>query len=269
VKIELLGVPVRIDVADPALLQRLHLCYATALAPEGDETAIECRIEPQDGGYRTAVTGRETQTADDPAAALRHLHHELLHAVMRARPELFFVHAGVVELDGEAVILPGLSQAGKSTLVLAFVLGGAGYLSDELLCFDAAAHRCRAYPRAIKIRDLCLPYFPRVADRFVGSDEGRFLPFDALDRDFTTAAAPPGAIVVPRYDQTACDLVPLGPGKALLELARSALNFGTHRSKSLDHLSALVEQVPAFALRWNDPERATRQIRDALARARA
>ncbi|MEO0493048.1 MAG: hypothetical protein AAF081_06505 [Actinomycetota bacterium] len=42
-----------------------------------------------------------------------------------------FVHAGAVVWNGRAIVLPGRSRAGKSTLVDALVRAGATYLSDE------------------------------------------------------------------------------------------------------------------------------------------
>jgi hypothetical protein len=55
---------------------------------------------------------------------------------MAARRRLC-VHAGVVVVGGQAVVLPGRSCSGKSTLVLALVQAGAAYLSDEYAVFDA------------------------------------------------------------------------------------------------------------------------------------
>ena len=45
--------------------------------------------------------------------------------------DLTFVHAGVVAVDGRAIVLPGPSRSGKSTLVAALVRAGATYFSDE------------------------------------------------------------------------------------------------------------------------------------------
>jgi hypothetical protein len=42
-----------------------------------------------------------------------------------------FVHAGVVEWNGSAILIPGRTFSGKSRLVLAFVRAGARYYSDE------------------------------------------------------------------------------------------------------------------------------------------
>ena len=47
-----------------------------------------------------------------------------------------FVHAGVVEWNGSAILIPGRTFSGKSTLALAFVRAGARYYSDEYAIVD-------------------------------------------------------------------------------------------------------------------------------------
>lgn len=51
-------------------------------------------------------------------------------------PSHVFVHAGAVEWLGKAIVIPGKSRAGKSTLVMALVRAGATYLSDEFALLD-------------------------------------------------------------------------------------------------------------------------------------
>jgi hypothetical protein len=63
-----------------------------------------------------------------------------------------FVHAGVVGLDGRAIVIPGRSGSGKSTLVQAFLRAGATYLSDEYAVVDDRG-RVHAFPRQPMVRD--------------------------------------------------------------------------------------------------------------------
>jgi hypothetical protein len=63
-----------------------------------------------------------------------------------------FVHAGVVGWRGKAIILPGRTLSGKTTLVAALVRAGATYYSDEYAVFDARG-RVHPYPKALSIRD--------------------------------------------------------------------------------------------------------------------
>jgi serine kinase of HPr protein (carbohydrate metabolism regulator) len=59
-----------------------------------------------------------------------------------------FVHAAVVEWRGRAIVMPGNSFAGKSTLATAFVRAGGTYYSDEYAVFDEQG-RVHPYPRPI------------------------------------------------------------------------------------------------------------------------
>lgn len=62
--------------------------------------------------------------------------------------QFLFVHAGVVGWQGKALVAPGPSRAGKSTLVLELVRAGASFLSDEFAVFDRQG-RVHAYPRTL------------------------------------------------------------------------------------------------------------------------
>lgn len=68
-----------------------------------------------------------------------------------SRRELF-VHAGVVAWKGRAIVLPGASFSGKSTLVAELTRAGATYYSDEYAVLDRAG-RVHPYPRPLMLRD--------------------------------------------------------------------------------------------------------------------
>src|SRR5262245_5384044 len=51
-------------------------------------------------------------------------------------PEKTFIHAGAVAHGGQAIIFPGQSFSGKTTLTAAMVRAGALYLSDEFAVLD-------------------------------------------------------------------------------------------------------------------------------------
>jgi len=65
--------------------------------------------------------------------------------------ELVFVHAGVVGWRNKAIVIPGRSLSGKSTLVLALVKAGADYYSDEYAMFDSEG-RVHPYWRLPKLK---------------------------------------------------------------------------------------------------------------------
>jgi len=263
-ELELLGLPVRIEASDEDVRAQLSLVYGRSRCSPGERPLV-ARLARAGASHRIAVDGRAERTEESATEAVGALNHELLQALMERSRSLYFVHAAVVAWRGHALVLPGLSRAGKSTVALALVLEGARYLSDELLAFTRAG-RAEPLPRAFKIRDECVPYFPELADRFVGEGEGRFLPFEALRADVLAPPAPIGAIAVPSWSAGARNQpARMSRGGALLALAAASLNFGTHREQSLDWLATLAGETPAFTLAWSDPRAAARALLAELA----
>jgi hypothetical protein len=66
-------------------------------------------------------------------------------------PGYIFVHAGVVAHEGKAIVIPGESFAGKSTLVAELVKRGALYLSDEFAVIDQEG-LVHPYPKLLGLR---------------------------------------------------------------------------------------------------------------------
>ncbi|HWQ34957.1 MAG TPA: hypothetical protein VNQ79_19085 [Blastocatellia bacterium] len=62
-----------------------------------------------------------------------------------------FVHAGVVGWQGRAIVIPGRSFSGKTSLVAALVRAGAVYYSDEYAVLDLQG-RVHPYPQPLAIR---------------------------------------------------------------------------------------------------------------------
>lgn len=73
-----------------------------------------------------------------------------LYVAERSRRKLF-VHAGVVGWRGRAIVIPGRSFSGKTTLVAALVRAGATYYSDEYAVFDGQG-RVHPFPKPLSIR---------------------------------------------------------------------------------------------------------------------
>lgn len=116
----------------------------------GDPDHVTARFALGPGGHVSA-DGVEILPAADDAVALGVLDAALRSAVALNAPEHVFVHAGVVARDGSAIVLPGASLSGKSTLVAALMRAGATYFSDEFAVFDAAG-RVHPYPKPLSIR---------------------------------------------------------------------------------------------------------------------
>ena len=72
-------------------------------------------------------------------------------AVAERAPRHAFVHAGAVVVDDRAIVLPGRSLSGKTTLVRALVERGAAYLSDDYAAVDELG-RVHAFAQPLGVR---------------------------------------------------------------------------------------------------------------------
>lgn len=103
--------------------------------PELDPSSVPWRFalmrEPG-AGYRVRDgDGAETAAGDDLELALGLMRLQMRRFVGYHAKDLVFIHAGVVAVRDRAIVIPGQSFSGKSTLVAALVRAGATYYSDE------------------------------------------------------------------------------------------------------------------------------------------
>ena len=93
----------------------------------------------------------------DPERTLTALEDQIERYVAEFSVEHLFVHAGVVSWRGRAIVIPGRSHAGKSTLVRGLVHAGATYYSDEFAVLDWQG-MVHPYQRKLSLR--AGPYGP-------------------------------------------------------------------------------------------------------------
>lgn len=82
---------------------------------------------------------------------LAYLKTEIRYVVSEFAVNKVFVHAGVVEWKGKAIVFPAKSHDGKSTLTTALLEKGATYYSDDLAVFDEEGF-VSPFPKMISLR---------------------------------------------------------------------------------------------------------------------
>jgi hypothetical protein len=86
-------------------------------------------------------------------------------------PRRIFVHAGVVGWKDRAILIPGLSHSGKTTLVDQLIRAGATYYSDEYAVLDSRG-RVHPYPRALGMRSPGSDKSKKVSAKEIGATVG-------------------------------------------------------------------------------------------------
>jgi len=169
-----------------------------------------------------------------------------LHVAVSSRSRLF-LHAGVVGWKGRAIVLPGRSLAGKSTLVDALVRAGATYYSDEYAVFDANG-RVHAFARPLRLR--ARPDEPPS----VHSEQPPQLRVGRR-------ALPVGLIALTHYEPgERWTSHTLSPGQAILALMESAVPVRYRPGPTLSTLREIVMQAPVIQGVRGEVEEAVQEL---------
>jgi hypothetical protein len=158
-------------------------------------------------------------------------HAELV--IAERAPDHLFVHAGVVGWQGAAIVMPGASFAGKTTLVQAWLDAGATYYSDEFAVLDRAG-RVHPFARPLAIRDGS-PHPPRR------------VPAETLGARTGTMPLPIGLVLVTSY-RAGARWRPrrLTAAPALLALMRHTVAARGNPAHSMPILKHAVSGSPAL-----------------------
>lgn len=148
-------------------------------------------------------------------------------------PRRVFVHAGVVGWNGKAILIPGSSFSGKSTLVAELLRAGATYYSDEYAVIDANG-RVHPYARDLRMRSTDAVYMKRMRAEQFGADTGsKPLPVALV----TSTAFKEGARWRPRE---------LTTGRAVLELLANTVSARSQPEMALNFLSKALASAHAL-----------------------
>ena len=142
-----------------------------------------------------------------------------------------FVHASVAGWKGKAIVIPGRSYSGKSTLVAELVRAGATYYSDEYAVFDSRG-RVHPFAKPLELRNPGEYSQARVHVNEIGGRHGK-KPLEV------------GLVVMTRFAEgNRWRPRRLTPGKGVLELLANTV------SARRDPLAALhtLEKVAARAV---------------------
>lgn len=153
IQFEAFGVAAEVAYGGPELEAQVREVLPPGWAPaRGASSAGRFVLEQgRSGNYAVSFCDRPLIEGATLDVALGLLDSEIRLLVATMAPELIFVHAGVVALDRRALLVPGQSFTGKTTLVRALVEAGATYYSDEYAVLDRDG-MVHPYPRRLSIR---------------------------------------------------------------------------------------------------------------------
>jgi len=223
------GLSLGVRVSDPAALERVqrHLPYGWKPAKRpGVDHMFSLAIasgaaEQETGGPRRWTTMRRFHAAYSEAhrmvrtTDLDELFDTFESGVRMLVAEFatdrVFVHAGVVAWRDRAILIPGRTYCGKTSLVAEFVRAGATYYSDEYAVLDSQG-RVHPFIKPLSLRE---------------GDDGRQTHYgvEAFGGVAGTRPVPVGCVVVTQYRQGArWAPKPLSAGRTALSMFENTVS---------------------------------------------
>ncbi len=183
---------------------------------------------------------------------------------VEATPHLA-MHAAVLSRHGNALVIPGPSGHGKTTLAAALLQAGWDYVSDEALCLRWDDAQVVPYPRPLALS----PW----ASELLGlagvpaADEVIIRPAAAGARPtpLTPGMSPKvrHVMTLERVDGEA-QLVPLHRADGLAALLQRGFTHHRHPAKALVVVAGLIQGAECWRLRLSDPRAAADLVTERL-----
>ena len=220
------------------------------------------------GGYLTAIDRRAKRglvwfTAPDRIASW-HIARPLLHAIKGLSMATAWtpIHAASIARDGKALLIVGMSGAGKTSIAIGCALQGWDYLGDDAVIVRADPARVGALYASARLRADTFNRYPKAMQACLGiSDDAGELKAEldmALLRPLAVGDAEIRAILVAQpTDWTEFRLKPMSRSdtlRKLMEATRQSM-LGDEAA-AFSKLAALVADVPCYGLTaCGDPAR--------------
>ncbi|HEY6447337.1 MAG TPA: hypothetical protein VIY53_12825 [Acidobacteriaceae bacterium] len=237
---------------------QLMAALPSPLIPGAESSALETNPAvvfrfypaPSSAGRPVFVVGegdRAIFASADLREATRVLESQMHLRAAALTEQYVFVHAGVVQWGGRALLLPGASHTGKSSLVAALVAAGAQYYSDEYAVIDLQG-RVRAFPRQMRLRE-------NGADKSDGSDAAEPVRASAL------GPLPVGWVMSLRFrDGAIWSPKELTPGQTVLALLENTIAVRRQSELTLSTLKLAVETARAWQSERGDAAHAALEV---------
>ena len=235
VAFEAFGVQLRLCASSAELLARAEPFLPPGWRPcaPGPDLYALAILEEEGNGYLVYKAGTCVSEGHGLEYSLTMLEGQIRGHVAILAPDRTFVHSGAVEHEGRAIIFPGYSFAGKTTLTEAFVRAGMTYYSDEFAVLDSDGW-VHPYPKALSIRS---------GGQAMQTDH----PVEALDGIAGVEPIPLGILVVTYY-RPGAEWTPreLSPGAAALALLSHTVTARTRPDEAMRAISRALENAVAF-----------------------
>ena len=230
------GVAVAIQCIDRGLLAEAEERLRAALLDRieiidniFDTSAKHCfKIGLYNGSYYYSANGSEGSWNPVRFIVLNFLESMVRLTIAEHAVGRVFIHSGVVAWNGRAMLIPGNSYSGKSTLIAELVKNGAVYYSDEYAILDENG-LVHPFPRPLAMRGI------------VSEHEQIDVSVESLGGIYGHEPIPVGMVLITEFKEDAkWEPIALGPGKGILEIIPHTISIRFNTKFALGVLNKVV-----------------------------
>lgn len=232
------GAKIRIDSNSADVLRRAQevtrrsLLFNVSTIPDSRKTDQVFELTKSKSGlYRFSQNGTYLASVRSSKKFFKFFDTIIRVSVGESAKNLVFIHAGVVGWRDKAIVMPGDSFTGKSTLVAALVKNGADYYSDDFAIINPEGH-VLPFPRDISMR----------------TNDGTYAPYQLTIEELGGAVGrrpiPVGMVLLTEYSPgKRWNPRLLTPGSGILEIIPFVLSLRPQPEFSLKVLNNVADHA--------------------------
>lgn len=267
--IKILSLPIEIATNhEPFLREFCDLTSALVSPANGETPVVRFGVMQKRRYTHIEKEGRTIRRLDKDYQLCPILMDEIRASCYEHVKDYLLVHAGAVVKNGRAILLPGKSESGKTTLTLGLMNHGYKHLTDEVGAIHHETTEVVPFQRPIYMWSWSRPLRQEVSKSFktyryrdeegarwqyIVPQDGAVMPVDARWKvDW---------IIFPRYiPRGKAVLKPLGAAEAIVALMQRCWNAQLFPDGGLKICAGLVRRAQCYTLEMGDLEEACKLI---------
>ena len=266
--LNVLGCHIDVKCADDQSFQLLRECYSAFLTDSipASKSRLTFNIAPSRDENGWILSKEEERVyCRDSADLLYDFEKIATMQLQYMRDDLFFVHAAVLSIADQCIVVSGASGSGKSTLTWHLSSIGFRYLSDELAPVHPGKIQVEPYPHALCLKSVpdCEPRLP---ESTIYTSTTIHVPAYELPCHPKDQACPMEIIVFVDASRNGRDLrmATISSGEASARLYSNGLNQLAHIDNGLPAAASIAGRVSSYLLSGGTVEQRCQALADLI-----
>lgn len=216
---------------------------------------FELSMEDRAGQYSFNKDGTSLFTGSNLYELAYTIINEILYYTIVDNSSGLALHSAAIVKEDVAILLPGKSGTGKSTLAAWLLAQGCNYLTDELVVLGGSDFCIIPFTRPLSIKSGALPALRQFVDYsledVISDKQGVMLPHRMLNPHFKPSMLTPKIILFPVYDaKSEASLQEVSAARGCAMLLESYVNARNISQHGIGLLADLARSTSIYKLQY-------------------